>query len=62
MSPATKLGGGGGGRGGARNLRLAFAAVWATYTVSLIEICPVDAAECRPIIEDFDRPLMLYGH
>ena len=26
--------------------------------MSLIEICLVDAAECHPIIEDFDRPLM----
>ena len=35
-----------------------FAAVWATCTVSLIKISPVDAAECCPIIEDFDRHLM----
>ena len=35
-----------------------FALVGATCTVSLIEIGRVDAAECRPIIEDFDQHLV----
>ena len=48
--------------GGARNLWLAFAALQATCNVSLIEIDLVDAAECHPIIENFGRPLMFYGH
>ena len=45
-------------RGRAQNLWLVFAVLRATYNVSLVEIDLVDAAECRPIIENFGQPLM----
>ena len=56
MSPAQKL------RGRGSKLTAGVRSRMGYLYCELIEICLVDAAECRPIVEDFDRPLMLYGH